>query len=327
MLAQELDLNVFPKGMRPSVHVSQYDNQNNGLIVYLYNDDVPWAPPSGSGAIINGIKPDHTAFSYAASSISGNKVTLNITKQMTAIAGSVICELRISRGQEVIGTLNFDLVVEPAPLRDDSVISESHLPLVAQAIEVAANISQYINTAQTAAETATNAAQTAAQDVRDDLSADITRAVNAAERATEAEANSAIYNGNIISNYQALETAKQNANTAASNAQNIADTLTTAYNTGAFKGDKGDKGDTGESGITASSVGLFTLSVDSDGNLYAWSNDQYDPDIADGFNYDSNTGNLYYDFEYEEPTPVDPEPDPVEPDPEPDPDPGNTTEP
>lgn len=321
MLAQELDLNVFPKGMRPSVHVSQYDNQNNGLIVYLYNDDVPWAPPSGSGAIINGIKPDHTAFSYAASSLSSNKVTLNITNQMTAIAGSVICELRISRGREVIGTLNFDLVVEPAPLRDDSVISESYLPLVSQAVEVATKISQYINTAQTAAETATNAAQTAAQDVRDDLSTDITRALNAAQRAEIAEANSAIYNGNIISNYEALEAAKQNANAAASNAQTIADTLTTAYNTGVFKGDKGDKGDTGESGITASSVGLFTLSVDSDGNLYAWSNDQYDPAIADGFNYDTDTGNLYYDFEYEEPTPAEPDPDPNEPDP------GNTTEP
>ena len=309
MVAQELDLNVFPKGMRPAVHISQYDNQNNGLIVYLYNDDVPWTPPSGSGALINGIKPDRKAFSYSAVNITGNKITFNVTKQMTAVPGSVICEVRVSRGNEIIGTINFELVVEPAPLKDDSVISDSYLPLVEQALEVSANISQYINTAVTAAETATNAAQTAAQDVRDDLSNDITRALNAAQRAEIAEANSATYNGNIISNYAALEAAKQNANTAASNAQNIADTLTTAYNTGAFKGDKGDKGDRGESGINVTSIGLFTLAVDPDGNLYAYSNDQYDVDITDGFNYDTNTGNLYYDFEYEESTPVDPEPD------------------
>lgn len=312
LLAQEIDLNVIPKGLHPSIVVSQFDDQKNALIVYLYKDNVTWTPPNGSGAIINGIKPDHHGFSYTSNSITGNKVIFNITKQMTAVAGIVICEVRISKGTEIVGTLNFDIIVEPAPLRDNNVVSNSYLPLVENAVAVAANISQYITTATTAAEAAeaaaeraedaaTDAAQTAAQDVRDTLSVDINRALNAAIRAENAESASAVYNQNIINNYQALETAKTNANTAASNAQTIADTLTTAYNNNAFKGNKGDKGDTGESGISVVSVGLFTLSVDSDGNLYAWTNDQYDSSLTDGFYYDSDTGNLYYDFEYTDP--------------------------
>lgn len=56
------------------------------------------------------------------------------------------------------------------------------------------------------------------------------------------------------------------------------------------RGEKGEKGDTGESGITVPVNGFFTLSVDSDGNLWAYSaEDGTTPD----FEYDSDTGNLY----------------------------------
>lgn len=56
------------------------------------------------------------------------------------------------------------------------------------------------------------------------------------------------------------------------------------------QGTKGEKGDTGESGIVTPVNGFFTLSVDSEGNLWAYS-------AGDGttldFEYDSETGNLY----------------------------------
>lgn len=56
-----------------------------------------------------------------------------------------------------------------------------------------------------------------------------------------------------------------------------------------IQGEKGDKGDTGESGITAPVNGFFTLSVDADGNLWAYSEDGNAPNLE----YDSETGNLY----------------------------------
>lgn len=58
-----------------------------------------------------------------------------------------------------------------------------------------------------------------------------------------------------------------------------------------IQGEKGDKGDTGESGITTPVSGMYTLSVDADGNLYANYNDE-----APVFSYDSETGALYYEI-------------------------------
>ena len=60
-----------------------------------------------------------------------------------------------------------------------------------------------------------------------------------------------------------------------------------------IQGPKGEKGDRGDSGVTAPLSGFFSLTVDSDGNL--WSH------VADGaaappFSYDSTTGELYYEI-------------------------------
>lgn len=61
-----------------------------------------------------------------------------------------------------------------------------------------------------------------------------------------------------------------------------------------IQGPKGDKGDPGESGVTTPADGFFTMSVDTDGNLWA----HYAPaGEAPPFRYDTATGDLYYDIE------------------------------
>lgn len=56
------------------------------------------------------------------------------------------------------------------------------------------------------------------------------------------------------------------------------------------KGDKGDKGNPGDSGVTIPINGLYTLSGDSDGNLWCY---YTDGTTAPQFEVDSN-GNIYY---------------------------------
>lgn len=191
----------------PVVYASQYDNQTNALIFELYNGDEPFDVPSGAAVLINGTKPpvdgQLTGFSYSAASISGNRVVCNVTQQMTAVPGNVLCELRIRTATQIIGSVNFVLKVERSALNDDTVLSETQIPLIEQAIDIAANLADYIDTAVQSAETATDAAETA----------------------TAAAQRSEVINTNVEGIYDQLTAATAAANAAAQAANAAADTL------------------------------------------------------------------------------------------------------
>lgn len=268
MITQRTRLDMRPGGVLPVVHVSQYDNDAAALIFDLYNGGELFSVPSGSSVLLNGLKPDNYGFSYQAASISGNTVVCNLTTQMTAVAGAVVCELRVRNGAgtQIIGSCNFILQVEAAALTDDTIISDTMIPLIEQAVEIASNLDRYITQTQSNAEIATAAATTA------------TNAANSAQ----------IVDANVTGLYNSIEEAKTNANTAAANANDVAAQVAQQAASGAFKGDKGDKGDTG---ITTTVAGFFTMYVDSTtGDLYAVSQ----TDMSDAFEYDATTGNLYY---------------------------------
>ena len=291
MTTQTIKLNLIPGGVMPVVYASQYDNQTNAVIFELYNGDLPFPVPSGAAVLINGTKPatdgQVTGFSYSAASISGNVVTCNVTTQMTAVAGDVLCELRIRTATQIIGSINFILRVERAALNDDTVLSETDIPLIEQAIEIAANLEEYIQMTQEAS----------------------AAAVEAAEDATSARDRSEVINTNVEGIYDDLTDATAAANTAAAaanaaaaglgNLQATANTLaegasaTATFNNSTKTFTFGiPKGATGESGVQTQISGLFTLSVDENGGL--WVNCVDGELTADNFDYDAETGDLYY---------------------------------
>ncbi len=290
MTTQTIKLNMTPGGVMPVAYASQYDNQTDALIFELYNGNTPFTVPQGAAVLINGTKPMSaegvTGFSYSAASVSGNTAICNVTTQMTALVGDVLCELRIRTETQIIGSINFILRVEASPLNDDAVLSETEIPLIEQAIEIAANLADYIQTAVDSAETASSAAETA----------------------TEAATQSAIINTNVEGIYDDLTDATAAANAAAQAANAAAETLeditatattlspgssaTASYNSSTGVMTFGiPQGATGASGVTTPLSGFFTMWVDPDtGNLYAASQE----DMSDAFYYDTDTGNLYF---------------------------------
>lgn len=293
MYTQDINLNVVPSGVCPIVHCSQYDNHLQALRFWLYKDNTPFSVPSGAAVLINGYKPDNTAFSYAATAISGNVVTFAVTQQMTAVAGDVLCELRVRTEGEIIGTLNFILCVEPAPLTDDSVLSETQIPLIEQAIDIAANLAEYIQVTYdnaAASEASANAAAASAT----------AAATDAASAASDA--------ASVQELYDSIETAKTNANTAAAAANTAAASLsgitaeaegldydeeaTATYNATNKKFTFGiPAGVPGAPGIGVPTSGVFWMYVDNKSDLYVVYND---PARPPKFRYDPSTGELYY---------------------------------
>lgn len=294
MYTQDVNLNIVPVGVRPVVHCSQYDNNLQAIRFTLYKNNVAFPIPSGAAVLINGYKPDNTGFSYAATAISGNTATFTVTQQMTAAAGEVLCELRVRTSNQIIGTLNFILKVEEAPLKDDSILSETEIPLIEQAVDIAANLAEYIQATYTNAAAAKASAEAAAASATD-------AATDAASAASDAASVQDLYDS-IEAAKAAANAAAENANTAAKDLTGFSATANTleagasataAYNASTKRFTFGiPRGPKGDSGIQTQISGLFAMSVDGDGNLYAHCNS--DELTAANFRYESDTGALYY---------------------------------
>ena len=185
MTSQTFNLDLIPQGVPPIVHVSQYDKGQTWNI-HLFENGVVFPVPSGTSAAVQGTKPDNTGFQYpAVISVGDNVVTFTVEQQMTVLGGQFECELVLVNGENQVATINFILDVEPTTLDDDTVISETELPLIEQAAELGAVINGYATQIHADAETA-SAAATVATSAASSASNAATSETNAAASATAA---------------------------------------------------------------------------------------------------------------------------------------------
>lgn len=129
---QTIDLSMTPEiTVLPEVYCSQYDNGIRQVVFNLFEDAEQTTPYNVDGltAIVQGTKPDNNAYAVEAQA-SGSSVTVTITTQMAAVAGIAPSEIVLIARDTVqrIGSLNFLLMVEPAGILDDAVVSDSEIP-------------------------------------------------------------------------------------------------------------------------------------------------------------------------------------------------------
>lgn len=136
MITQTYNLNLIPSSAPLVVHCSRYDKNSRTLSFNIFDGDLLYSIPNGTLVTIRGTKPDKTGFSYSCT-FEDSIVSVDIQEQMTVVSGDVECEIRLTNGDEILGTANFILRVERSALADDTVISETDLPAVENAEQYA----------------------------------------------------------------------------------------------------------------------------------------------------------------------------------------------
>lgn len=119
----------------PHIDVSQYDKGEVWRFTVVDENGQTYSPSSAS---ILGKKSDGTIITVAAS-VSGGKVLVTETEQMTAAAGNAVYELRVDNAH---GTENFIVDVEENPTNGGTA-SASDIELIQQAVESAERIASY----------------------------------------------------------------------------------------------------------------------------------------------------------------------------------------
>ena len=91
------DIDVSPGSVPLLIDCSQYDVDARTVYFNLISRSGVLVLPVGVKAEVRGTKPDGNGFSYDCT-LSGTAVTVSITEQMCAVAGTVPCELVIYVG-------------------------------------------------------------------------------------------------------------------------------------------------------------------------------------------------------------------------------------
>ena len=117
-MIEEIRLNLIPNGVSPVCHVSQYD-EGRQIKINLFEGINAYVIQSGDTFTLNVRKPDNTIVTTSVSGTQGNNyITISTTQQIAAVVGENLCELKITNGSTVIGTLNFVMQVERDVLTD-----------------------------------------------------------------------------------------------------------------------------------------------------------------------------------------------------------------
>ena len=141
MRTQSVILNLIPSGVNPVVHLSQYDQENDGALLFNIYDGNVLADLTGCTATIEGTKPDGTFYMYPCT-VYSTYLTCAVNFQMTSIAGNYPAEVRINRGAENVGTINLTMMVEPAGVgRVD--VSDTEIPNLLDDIETSVDEAEY----------------------------------------------------------------------------------------------------------------------------------------------------------------------------------------
>ena len=193
MLTRNYDLDMVPGGIPLSIHLSQYDSDVT-LVFQLYaSQGTLNIPMTGVTAQIRGTKRDgngisaDAVFAYADSIPT---VTVQMTKQMTAISGRNTFELvlTVTSGSTEydLPSANFILDIERAALDYDTLESKSEIKEIQEILSEADSIIEALEVSKTTQENMaqlTSRAETAAESAEEDANT----ASDAAETAVEAK--------------------------------------------------------------------------------------------------------------------------------------------
>lgn len=291
-------VDLYKTEIVPVVKCKQYDTGRQIGVRLLDNGQI--FDITGAELRIFAKKPDGALVYNDAVTVSENEAIFDITSQMAAVPGKLLVEIRAIKDSRVISSPIAMLEVLPSNIDNSAIESTNEFIVLDKLIQAA---EEYIPQTGPALEEAKEAIKTAKKIIEE-------------TDAIKNEANSAAEYAKIQGNK-----AKENAaiaETAANSANTVAEDLELRRKNGEFdgpqgpkgskgdtgpqgpegpqgpRGEKGEKGERGDSGITTQVSGLFAISGDADGNMWAYYTEGSTPPRFETEELDDGSKNIYY---------------------------------
>ena len=115
-ITQAITLDLAKQTAPVCICAKQGDEKSRMIRITLVRDGEPYAPPSGASAAFRAQKPDGTMVLNSAVVAPDGTVTVELTRQTLAVAGSVTADVYLTDSAgAVLSSASFVIHVEPAP--------------------------------------------------------------------------------------------------------------------------------------------------------------------------------------------------------------------
>lgn len=118
------NLDIIPGKSVPVIHASQYD-KGREFRANLFERSAVYTLAGTETLNVYVRKPDGNMVTLNVTNTSSDYITFKTTEQTTACDGANLCELRITKGADIIGTANFILECEKSP--DTGITSQTEI--------------------------------------------------------------------------------------------------------------------------------------------------------------------------------------------------------
>lgn len=206
-VTQKFEIEMSGSTKQFMVSAKQGDRATRYVEITLLSDGEPYSIPDGSSVTAYIRKPDRKRV-YTACSFSGAVVTLELTSQTLAAAGTARCEIEVKSADlsQVITSVTFEIEIEPMVKDEDAVISGDEMSVLDRTLKQYAEAEAKRVSAETA--------RANAEEARANAETERANAEEARANAEEARANAE------DERVQAEGQRKQNAQTVLDKANN-----------------------------------------------------------------------------------------------------------
>ena len=121
---QKIKLNIVPKGVKKTAYLSQ--NDNGRVVRYeLFNELVPYTLDGSETITVKVVRPDGEEIVSSVPNTEEAYIDVTFNDDMSAIAGVGAGEIKITDGETVLGSHNFDINVEIDAYNGKDVVIET----------------------------------------------------------------------------------------------------------------------------------------------------------------------------------------------------------
>ncbi len=144
------------------ISAKQGDKATRFIVAKLLNNGEPYQIPSGAQAVVNIKKPDGKHV-YNECEYKDADVTIELTNQALAAAGTGICdiEIRSNDSSQVVSSASFEIEIEKSMRSEDAIESSNEFTTLEKKLQKINGAIETINKADAAVKDATAAAEEA----------------------------------------------------------------------------------------------------------------------------------------------------------------------